>query len=85
MAQEVGHDWDKLSTVGVTGVGRGRAPAKLGSLPIRLGTVELSIRCLFMDQRVAPFILGCADVLDRFAVTIDVGQGKIIFTEIGWA
>jgi hypothetical protein len=26
--------------------------------------------------------LGCADVLDRFALTIDAGQGKIMLTEI---
>jgi hypothetical protein len=83
LAQQVGQDWDSLPTLVATGIGPESVPARLGVLPIRLGPVELSVRCLFMDQRVAPFILGCADVLDRFAVTIDAGQGKIIFTEIG--
>jgi hypothetical protein len=53
-----------------------------GSLPIRIGTIELPVRCLFLDQRKVPYILGCADVLERFALTIDAGQGKIILTEI---
>jgi len=51
-------------------------------LPLRIGNVEVSIRCLFLDQRRAPLILGCLDVLDRFALTIDARQGKIIFTEL---
>jgi hypothetical protein len=82
LAQRVGHDWDSLLAIDVAGIGPGNVPAKLGFLPIRLGEVELSVRCLFLDQRIAPYILGCADVLDRFALTIDAGQRKIIFTEI---
>ena len=82
MAQRVGHDWDRLPALAVTGVGPGRLPAKVGALPIRLGGIELTVRCLFLDQRDVPYALGCADLLDRFALTIDAGQGKIIFTEI---
>ena len=82
LAREVGHDWDSLPVLGVTGVGPGQVHARLGLLPIRLGQIELSVRCLFLDQGVAPFILGCADVLDHFALTIDAGQGKIVFAEI---
>lgn len=51
-------------------------------MQIRIGHLEISVRCLFMDQGVNPFILGCADVLDRFALTIDARQGKIIFTDL---
>lgn len=82
LAQRIGHDWDRLPVIAATGVGPGYVPAKLGSLPIRIGGIELTVRCLFLDQRDAPYILGCADVLDRFALTIDAGLGKIIFTEI---
>lgn len=82
LAQDMGHDWDGMPVIPVTGVGHGQVHARLGSLPIRIGQTDLSVRCLFLDQPVAPFILGCADVLDRFALTIDAGQGKIIFTEI---
>lgn len=82
LAQEVGLDWEVLPVVAVTGIGSGRVLSKLGSLPIRLGQSEFSVRCLFLDQGVAPFILGCIDVLDRFVLTIDAAQGKIVFTEI---
>ena len=82
MAEGVGHNWDTLPLLPVTGVGHGQVVARLGALPIRLGYVELTVRCLFLDQPVAPFILGCTDVLDRFVLTIDAGQSKIVFTEI---
>lgn len=78
----VGLNWDTLPAVRASGVGLGRPPARLGSLSIRLGGIELTVRCLFLDQHDAPYVLGCADVLDRFALTIDAGQGKIVFTEI---
>jgi predicted aspartyl protease len=81
-AEEVGLDRDSLPTIEVTGVGRRRVTAKLGTLPIRIDQIDLSVRCLFMDQREAPYILGCADVLDRFASTIDAGRNRILFTEI---
>ena len=81
-AQQVGQDWDRLPVVRVTGIGPGQVRAKLGRLPLRIGGIELSVRCLFLDQPKAPLILGCADVLDHFALTIDAGQGKIILTEI---
>jgi predicted aspartyl protease len=82
VAPQIGLDWDTLPVLPVTGVGHGQVLAKLGALPIRLGQVELTVRCLFLDQPVAPFILGCTDVLDRFALTIDAGQSKVVFTEI---
>jgi predicted aspartyl protease len=82
VARQVGLDWGTLPVLPVTGVGPGQVLARLGDLPIRLGQTELAVRCLFLDQPLAPFILGCTDVLDRFALTIDAGQNKIVFTEI---
>jgi hypothetical protein len=79
---EFGFDWNKLPDASIIGIGRGTVPAKLGQMLIRVGTVELSVRCMFMDQRITPFILGRADFLDRFAVTIDAGQNKIILDEL---
>ena len=71
-----------LPMIEVAGVGPGRVSAKLGSLLLRIGGSDVSARCLFLEQRDVPYILGCANVLDRFALTIDAGQGKIVFTEI---
>jgi len=82
VTQDVGHNWDSLPGLLVRGVGSRNTLARLGTLPIRIGAIDLTIRCLFLDQPVAPFILGCADVLDRFALTIDAGQGRIVLTEI---
>ncbi len=82
IAREVGLTYDRLPELTATGIGPGSVSVKVGSLPIRLGAVELTIRCLFLDHQLAPFILGCADVLDRFALTIDADQGKIIFNEL---
>jgi hypothetical protein len=49
---------------------------------MQVGSVELTIRCLFLDTQRALFILGRADFLDRFALAIDHSQNKIILTEI---
>lgn len=82
LVQQVGHDWAVLPAVDAAGIGPGNVPARLGSLPLGLRETELSVRCLFVDLRDAPLVLGCADVLDRFVLTIDAGQGRIVFTEI---
>ena len=82
LAQQVGQEWDRLPAARVTGIGPGHVSAKLGRLPLRIGGIELTVRCLFLDQPNAPLILGCADVLDRFALTIDAGQGKIILRDM---
>ena len=82
LAVDVGLDWDALPVLGIAGVGSAPVPAKRGSLSLRIGGIELTVGCLFLDQRDAPYILGCADVLDRLALTIDAGQGKMILTEI---
>jgi hypothetical protein len=41
-----------------------------------------TVRCLFVDAPRAPFILGRADFLDRFVLTIDPAQRRIILTEL---
>jgi gag-polyprotein putative aspartyl protease len=82
LAPRIGHDWDRLPHVNITSIGPGQVSAKLGRLPLRIGGIELSVRCLFLDQRDVPYVLGCTDVLDRFVLTIDAGQRKIILTEI---
>ena len=83
LADDLGLDWDALQPLRVSGVGQGVGPSEAWHIVDQTGGIELTVRCLFLDQRDAPYILGCADVLDRFALTIDTGQGKIVFTEIG--
>ena len=82
LAQQVGLDWNECRETSVTGVEQGGIAARLGTLPMRVGSVELTIRCLFLDTRRALFILGRADFLDRFALALDCSQNKIVLTEI---
>jgi hypothetical protein len=69
-----------MAGVDVLGVGRSGMRAQLGELPLRIGDVELRVRCLFMDVESDVFILGRADFLDRFALTIDARAQRIILT-----
>jgi hypothetical protein len=82
LAADARLDWDTLPVLGVAGVGPGRVLAKRGPLSLRIGTIELTVGCLFLGELDAPYILGCPDVFDRLALTIGAGQGKMILTEI---
>ena len=82
LAEQVGLDWDALPEVRMVGVEQSGVRARLGQLPIRLGDTELTVRCLFVDAPKALFILGRADFLDRFVLTIDQSQRRIILTEV---
>ena len=81
LAQRIGLDWDRLPEGHVSGIERGGLPAHLGLLPVRLGGRGFTIRCLFTDLPSAPFILSRADFLDRFMLTIDQREQRIILTE----
>jgi len=48
----------------------------------RGGWPARTVRCLFVDAPRVPFILGRADFLDRFVLTIDPAQRRIILTEL---
>jgi hypothetical protein len=47
-----------------------------------VGNIELTVRCLFVDGPKSLFILGRADFLDRFVLTIDHAQQKIVLAGI---
>lgn len=78
LAQQIGLDWATLPEVRMVGVEQGGVRARLGHLPIRLERLSLTVRCLFVDAPRVPFILGRADCLDRFVLTIDPAQQRII-------
>ena len=82
LGQQIGLNWDRLPQTRVLGVEQVGVTARLGQLPIRLGSVELAVRCLFVDVPKAPFILGRSDFLDRFVLTIDHARQMIVLTEI---
>jgi predicted aspartyl protease len=81
LAVQVGLDWDSLPEAGVLAVGRGAVQARLGSLSVRIDTTQLSLRCLFIDAPQTPLLLGRMDFLERFILTIDHSQQRIVLTE----
>lgn len=81
LAQQIGVDWDSCPETRVMGVEQGGVDARLGNMAIRLAHIDLTVRCLFLDTQKALFILGRADFLDRFALTIDQLQQRIILVE----
>ena len=82
LGQQVGMTWDLLPEIPVTGVGQSGIPARLGHLPLRLGTVDFTVRCLLVDAPIVPFLLGRADFLDHFVLTIDQPKRRVTLTEI---
>jgi predicted aspartyl protease len=78
LANQIGLDWDGLPEVIAAGVEQAPIVARLGRLPMRIGGTELEVQCLFVDSPSAPSLLGRAGCLDRFVLTIDPRQQKII-------
>jgi len=82
LAEQTGLNWESLAATWVTGVGSEVMAVRAGALPIRLGDIDLTVRCLFIDSAAAPFVLGRADVLEHFVITIDASNQRITLTEI---
>jgi hypothetical protein len=82
LAEEIGLDWPRLPATPIRGVGAGAVPARFGRLPLRIGDVDLTVRCLFVDSPHAMFILGRADFLDRFILTVNQPGRRIILDPV---
>lgn len=81
LAQQTGLEWQALPGANVSGVGPGAMPARLGPLALRIGSVELTVRRLFADVPAALFILGRADFLDRFRLSVDTRLSRITLSD----
>jgi len=82
LAHEIGLDWDTLPEIQVMGIEGSGVKGRVGSLPIRFKNLQLTVRCVFVKTPKSLFLLGRADFLDRFVMTIDHHEQKIILTEI---
>jgi predicted aspartyl protease len=82
VAIDVGLDWNRLPHAAITGVEQGTLQARLGQMPLRIRGIDLSVRCLFLGMPNTDFILGRADFLDRFVLTIDQPRRRIILDEV---
>ena len=74
-------NWDTLPSTELVGVGPETLRARLGSLPLRMQGRALSVRCLFVQIEEAPLVLGWADFLDRFVLTIDPVRRRILLED----
>jgi hypothetical protein len=82
LAARAGLVWDALPAIRMVGVEQGSVPVRLGRLPIRIGESELVVRCRFAANSRTPFLLGRADFLDRFVLTIDLPRQRIILMDV---
>ncbi len=74
-------DWETLLGAALAGVGPETLQARLGSLPPRVQGLDLTVRRLFMDADECPLVLGWADFLDRFVLTIDPVRRLILLED----
>jgi len=81
VAEEAGLDWSTLPVADLLGIGGGMISARLGPLRLRIGEMEATVRCVFAESPMTPFILGRADFLERFRLTIDARLRRITITE----
>lgn len=51
-------------------------------LVVRIGDVELTLRCLISESDTTPFLLGRADLFSRFNITFDNERKKIFLAAI---
>ena len=52
------------------------------TIDVRIGLIDLSLRCLISPSDAIPFLLGRADVFSRFSITFDNRRKRITFFEI---
>ena len=82
LGELAGVQWESLRETSMYGVDLELVSARLGRLPIRIGSVDLSVRCLLVANPRTPLILGSVDFLDRFVLTIDQPQRKILLDPV---
>lgn len=82
LADRTGLDWNTLVPAELIGVEQQGIHARMGTLSVRIADTDLDVRCLFHDGPNTPYILGRADFLDRFVLTIDQGQQRITLDPI---
>lgn len=54
----------------------------MSKIQIKIGQVELKVRCLFSEKETTPYILGRADIFSIFNITFDNQNKKIKLSKI---
>lgn len=80
MAPILGIDLNKAKNSSTGGIGGSSIKTWETTIPIRIQTYELSIRCSITDDTQTPFLLGRVDLLEKhFSWYFDSRQHKIVF------
>ena len=82
MAEDLGIDVSGCPTDHCTGIEGRPLLVYHARIDLRIGEVELSLRCLISESDTTPFVLGRADLFSRFSITFDNRQKKICLSEI---
>ena len=82
LARQLGLEWDALRETQVIGVEQRGVHARLGLLPIRVGHLDFTVRCFFVDALRTPFVLGRADFLAHLILHIDPSARRIMLDDI---
>lgn len=80
LASQIGLDWQTLPETRMVGIANAGVSARLGRLPIRIDHVEIVVRCLFIEGQRGLLLLGRADFLDHFVLTIDQPKHRIVLS-----
>jgi len=82
LASEMGIDLARCPTDRSFGIEGKGMKTYLSAILISIGPHRFTVRCLFAEREDVPYILGRADLFDRFSITFDNRRKKIILTRL---
>lgn len=82
MTEVIGIDLSKCPQGRSYGIEGNSVKVYASKIQIRIGHVELKVRCLFSEKENTPYLLGRADVFSTFDITFDNRGKKIKLTKI---
>ena len=82
MAEDLGIDVSRCPADRCSGIEGRPVLVYHATIAVRIGHVDLSLRCLISENDATPFLLGRADLFSRFSITFDNVRKRISLTEI---
>lgn len=82
MAEDLGIDVTRCPTDQCSGIEGRPLFVYHAGIGIRIGDVDLPLRCLISESDTTPFLLGRADLFTHFTITFDYHHKTISFTHL---
>src|SRR3990167_3350064 len=82
LAKEWGLYYNSLLRTQLVGIGEKKSYAYFGKINIRVGEAEFRVRCYFIDAEDSTLLLGRLDVFDKFNISFDSKNKKIVFNSV---